>query len=226
MVWMMSLFAQYQTLAAPIRERITSHPFIRGLGDGSLPEERFQYYMRQDYLFLIEYRRVLALAAARADDLAVAGRFADLLTLTLNVEMDLHRQFAWKAGISPETLEDTRPAPTALAYTNHLRLVAETGDLAAIVAAILPCAHGYWEIATALRSGEGWDRHPLYADWIRMYTSDEYEAMAAWVADLLDRVAEGASPEREAALRDVYLRSQQYEYLFWEMSQRMEEWPI
>jgi thiaminase (transcriptional activator TenA) len=221
----MGLFAQLHSVAAPIRERIAAHPFIRGLGDGGLPDDRFQYYMRQDYFFLIQYARVLALATARADDLGVAGRFADLLNLTLSVEMDLHRQVAWKAGVSPEALEDTQPAPTTLAYTNHLRLVAETGDLAAIVAAILPCAHGYWEIATALRGSEGWDRHPLYADWIRMYTSDEYEALAVWIADLLDRIAV-RSPEREAALRDIYLRSQQYEYLFWEMAYQMEEWPV
>ncbi len=222
----MSLFAQFQSVTAPIRERITAHPFVRGLGDGSLPEDRFRYYMRQDYLFLIQYCRVLALAAARADDLAVAGRFADVLNLTLNVEMDLHRQFAWKAGIAPEALEDTQPAPTTVAYTNHLRRIAETEDLAMIVGAILPCAHGYWEIATALRGREGWDRHPLYADWIRMYTSDEYEALATWVADLFDRVTQGVTPDREAALREAYQRSQQYEYLFWEMSYRMEEWPV
>jgi thiaminase/transcriptional activator TenA len=221
-----SLFARFQDLAAPLRERIAAHPFLHGLADGSLPEDRFQYYMRQDYLFLIEYCRVLALAAARADDLTVAGRFADLLSLTLNVEMDLHRQFAWKAGIAPDALEATPPAPTTVAYTNHLRLVAETGDLATIVAAILPCAHGYWEIATALRAADGWDRHPLYADWIRMYTSDEYEAMARWVADLLDRLAGAPTPDGEVALRGVYLRSQQYEYLFWEMSYRLEEWPV
>ena len=222
----MSLFARFQEDAAPVRGRIAAHPFLRGLADGSLPEDRFQYYMRQDYLFLIEYCRVLALAAARADDLAVAGRFADLLNLTLNVEMDLHRQFAWKAGIGPDALEATSPAPTTVAYTNHLRLVAETGDLAAILAAILPCAHGYWEIATGLRGRDGWDRHPLYADWIRMYTSDEYEAMAKWVAELFDRVAAEPAPHREAALGEAYRRSQQYEYLFWEMSYRMEGWPV
>jgi thiaminase/transcriptional activator TenA len=222
----MSLFARFQEESRTLRERIAAHPFLRGLADGSLPEDRFQYYMRQDYLFLIEYCRVLALAAARADDLAVAGRFADLLNLTLNVEMDLHRQFAWKAGIAPDALEDTSPAPTTVAYANHLRLAAETGDLAAILAAIIPCAHGYWELATGLRGRDGWDRHPLYADWIRMYTSDEYEAIAKWVAELFDRVAAESTSHREDALRETYRRSQQYEYLFWEMSYQMEGWPV
>jgi len=222
----MSLFARLQEAAAPTRDRIRGHPFVRGLGDGSLPEDRFQYYLRQDYLFLIQYCRVLALAAARAEDLPTSARFADLLHLTLNVEMELHRQFAWKAGVAPEVLEDTRPAPTTLAYTNHLRVAAEAGDLGVIVAAILPCAHGYWEIATALRAADGWDRHPLYADWIRMYTSMEYEAVATWLADLLDRLTPELPPDREAALRDVFLLSQRYEYLFWEMAYRMEAWPV
>src|SRR5437588_272652 len=108
----MSLFARLQEAAAPLRERIRAHPFVRGLGSGELAQDRFQFYLRQDYRFLIEYCRVLALASARAEDPAVAARFAGLLNLTLNVEMDLHRRFARKAGIAPAILEDTRPAPT------------------------------------------------------------------------------------------------------------------
>ncbi|HEX4834968.1 MAG TPA: thiaminase II [bacterium] len=223
----MSVFERFQDAAAPIREQILAHPFVRGLGDGSLSMERFQYYMRQDYIFLIHYSRVLALASARADDLAIASRFADLLNLTLNVEMDLHRRSCWSAGISPESLEETRPAPTTVAYTSYLRLTAETGDLPAIVAAILPCAHGYWEIASALRRIGGLpERQPLYADWIRMYTSDEYEAMARWAAGLVDQVGADLPPSREEALRDMFLLSTRYEYLFWEMAWTMEEWPV
>jgi len=220
----MSLFAQLQEAAAPVRERILDHPFVRGLGDGTLPGDRYQYYLRQDYLFLIEYCRVLALASARATEPAVAGRFSDLLNQTLNVEMDLHRETCWASGISPEALEETRPAPTTLAYTNHLRLVAETLDLSAILAAILPCAHGYWEIATALRA-RGLPPVPAYVNWIKAYTADEYAAAARWLAGLLDRLGEGKA-DAEAALRDVFLTSTRYEYLFFDMAHRMEEWPI
>jgi thiaminase len=51
---------------------------VRGIGDGSLPVERFARYVRQDYLFLIEYARLLALGAARAPDLTTMRSFADL----------------------------------------------------------------------------------------------------------------------------------------------------
>ena len=222
----MSLFSHLRESAAPIHARILAHPFVRGLGDGSLPGDRYHYYLRQDYLFLIQFCRVLALAVARSEDLAVAARFSDLLNMTLNSEMDLHRETCWAAGISPEALEETRPAPTTAAYTAHLRLAAETGDLATILAAILPCAYGYWEIASALRAGGLPERQPLYVNWIKMYTSDEYEAMARWLAGLLDRLGTELPPERGDALREVFLTSQRYEYLFWEMAWRKEEWPI
>jgi thiaminase (transcriptional activator TenA) len=220
-----SLFARVQEQAAPIRERILAHPFVRGLGDGSLAPERFQFYMRQDYLFLIEYCRVLALAVARSDDLGTAARFADLLSLTLNVEMELHRQACFSAGVAPEELEETSPAPATAAYTDHLRRIAETQDLAAIVTAILPCAHGYWEIGVALRA-RGLPDVAAYADWIRMYTSDEYEAIARWLAALLDRLGEDLPEFRRAELGEIMLRSTRYEYLFWESAWRMEGWSV
>jgi len=221
-----TLFERMQDAAAPIREQILAHPFVQGLGDGTLPGDRYQFYLRQDFRFLIEYCRVLALAVARADDLATASRFADVLNATINTEMDLHREVCWAAGISPEALEDTVAAPATAAYTNHLRLAAETGDLATILAAILPCAHGYYEIARHLRASGLPEHEPLYANWIRLYTSEEYAAMAEWMAALLDRVGEDVPPSREEALRDVFLASQRYEYLFWEMAWRMEGWPV
>ena len=54
---------------------------MQAMGDGSLSLERFSYYMRQDFLFLIDYCRVLAIASAKSPDLASMGRFAALLEL-------------------------------------------------------------------------------------------------------------------------------------------------
>ena len=56
--------------AEPLWTAIHAHPFVRGIGEGTLPPERFRFYMHQDYFFLIEYSRVIALAAAKAPRLA------------------------------------------------------------------------------------------------------------------------------------------------------------
>src|SRR3954465_7749124 len=77
---------QLRQQAAAVREQVFHHPFVTGIGDGTLPLAAFRYYMCQDYVFLIDYCRVLALAVAKADDHETMGRFAALLHATLHTE--------------------------------------------------------------------------------------------------------------------------------------------
>ena len=85
----MTLTERLHHAAAPIWQQTLKHPFVTRLGDGTLALENFQFYMCQDYIFLIEYSRLLALATARAPDLDTMERFADLL------EVDYRRVRLW-----------------------------------------------------------------------------------------------------------------------------------
>ena len=211
---------------ADLRRQVLQHPFVTGIGDGELPLQAFRFYMCQDYVFLIEYSRVLALAVAKADDLGTMARFAELLHETLNTEMDLHRGFAAKFGISPEELENTQAAPGTRAYTQHLLTTAYGGDLADISAAILPCMWDYSDIGQTLAAQGVPSPQPLYDEWIQMYASPEFGALAAWLRDLLDRLGNGAGTSRQARLSRLFADSCRYEYLFWDMAYRQESWPL
>jgi thiaminase (transcriptional activator TenA) len=146
-----------------------------------------------------------------------------LLDATLNREMALHRDFAAQCGISLTALTATQAAPSAHAYTRHLVRVAALGDLPEIVAVLLPCQWGYGEIGQTLaRRGKPHDA-PLYCQWIEMYASPEFAALAQWLRELLDRCVGKAD---EARLIEAFCTSARYEYLFWEMSYRMERWPV
>src|SRR5215470_12629806 len=123
-------------LAAPIWQAQHEHPFVRGIGDGTLAVERFAFWVRQDYLFLIEYCRLSGLAAARAPDLDTISRFADLLQATARTEMDLHGGYAAQFGISAADLERETMAPTTRGYTDFLLRVAATGDFGELAAAL------------------------------------------------------------------------------------------
>src|SRR5258706_10188241 len=125
--------------AQPIWDRELKHPFVRGLGDGTLPIDRFRFYLAQDYVFLTEYCRVFALAAAKAPDLQTIGVFTRLLDETLNTEMQLHRNYCQRLGIAETDLEATAPAPITHAYPGHLLTVAYTGPFGALVAARSRC---------------------------------------------------------------------------------------
>ena len=89
------------------------HPFVRGIGEGTLDLKRFKFWIRQDYLFLIDYARLLAMAVVRAPDLPAMRRFAGLAQSTLSVEMELHRSYAAEFGITAQELETEEKAPAA-----------------------------------------------------------------------------------------------------------------
>jgi thiaminase (transcriptional activator TenA) len=211
--------------ADPVWRAQHEHPFIRGIADGSLDLERFRFYVRQDYLFLIEYARLLSLGAARAPDLDTMSRFADLAQAVLRTEMDLHRSFAGELDISPSELEFEEMAPTTRAYTDFLVRTAAQGDFVELVAALLPCMWGYAEIGERLLA-EGRPAEERYARWVEMYASEDFAGLARWCRELMDRAAASIGEERRGQLTTVFLTSSRYELAFWQMAWERERWPV
>jgi thiaminase (transcriptional activator TenA) len=191
-----------------------SHPFVQGIGDGTLPIERFARYVRQDYLFLIEYARQLALGAARAPDVATMRRFADLAQAILGEEMDLHRAFAREFGITEADLEAEEPAPATRAYTDFLVRTAAIGDFAELAAALLPCMWGYAEIGERL-AARGAPAEERYARWISMYTGEDFAALAAWCRGLVDRLGAESGERGRERMRRAFLACSRHELAFW-----------
>ena len=201
------------------------HPFVQGLGDGSLEEERFKRWVRQDYLYLKEFARVFAWAAAKAERLASMGWYAAVLDLTLNTEMELHRTYAARFGITEAELEAEPMWPTTRAYTDFLVRTAADGDMTELLAALLPCAWGYCHIGQQLADA-GVPDDQRYADWIEQYASDEFAEATDWLRTELDRLAGHAGPEKRARLTEIFVLSSRYEWMFWEMCWTGEEWPV
>ena len=215
----MSFSAELREAAAPVWQAHLEHPFVRGIGDGSLPEDRFRFYVRQDYLFLIDYGRLLALAAARAPRLEWMRRFASLAESVLETEMDLHRQFAARWGVTAEQLESERTAPATDAYCDYLLRTASLGDFSELVAAVLPCMWSYAEIGTTLAAG-GLPDHQGYAEWIEMYASDEFGQLAAWCRELTDAAAHDVAGPGRRRMHAAFRTSSEHELAFWESAWR------
>ncbi|WP_254821621.1 thiaminase II [Haloglomus halophilum] len=204
---------------------IVEHPMVAGIGDGTLAPEPFRRWVRQDYVYLVEYNRVFALGAAKAPDLGRMGRFAELLHETLHTEMDLHRSYAAEFGISEAELEATDPSPTTRGYTDFLVRVAALGTFGDLVAALLPCMWGFNETAERL-AADGLPDEERYAEWIRTYTSEEFADLADWCRELLDEVAAGAPERTRERYRDLFHTSARYEYRFWDAAYRDEGWGV
>ncbi len=217
--------ARLRQTADPVWAAQHAHPFVRGIGDGTLPIDRFAFWVRQDYLFLIEFSRLFAMGAARAPDLATMTRMSELLHATLVTEMDLHRSYAAELGIAGEALEAERMAPATRGYTDFLLRTAAVGDYLELVAALLPCMWGFGEVGERL-AARGRPADPRYAKWIDMYASPEFGALSAWCRGLVDGLAAGLPEAALARAEAAFVTSSRYELAFWEMAWTMERWPV
>lgn len=220
----MGWFAALRSEADPIWRGIHGHPFLAELSAGSLSLDRFRFFIRQDYPYLAEFSRVLALAVSRGGRLAEMAFFDDLLHATLSSEMELHRSFCAELGIAPEDLHSARLAPTAFAYTRHMLAVGALGTQAEIAVALLPCTVSYAEIGARLgRTPPAGAPH--FARWVAAYASEEYQAIASRLIALVDGLDGRVSAEERARCREHFLVGSRYEWLFWDMAYRMEDWP-
>ncbi len=192
------------------------HPFVQAMGDGSLSLKRFSFYMRQDYLFLIDYCRVLAIASAKSPGLAAMGHFAALLDETLNSEMDLHRGFCADFGITESELETTTPEPATIAYADHLLRSAYDGGIEELSAALLPCQWGYDEIGRLLEHRERPDANSFHSRWVASYCDPEYRKLTGWLREFVDELGTVAPTDQKQRMHAAFRASTRYEYLFWD----------
>jgi thiaminase/transcriptional activator TenA len=210
--------------ADPLWQAVFDHPFVKGIGDGSLSRDRFEYYLKQDYLYLIDFSRVFALASAKSRSLEEMETFAALLDATLKTEMDLHRKTCAAFGIPAQELTKTRKSMITTAYTDFLLRTAYEGDVSDILAVLSPCACGYAEIGQRLASG-GLPDDPFYREWIRTYSSQPFLDMTGWLVGKMNEHAMCASAKRREDWYLLYETSVRFEYLFFDMSWNKEEWP-
>ncbi|MDT5292804.1 MAG: hypothetical protein QOF88_7693 [Mycobacterium sp.] len=178
-----------------------AHPFLRGLGDGSLPRGIFAGYVAQDAFFLESFARAYALALARSSDTPTLLALADLLA-GVREELGLHASYAARWGIDMAGVE---PSSATLAYTDFLLATAATGTLGMVFAAMTPCMRLYAWLGASLDA----DAAGPYAEWVRTYSDPGFEALACRLERLLDEQADDG-----AAVAAIYRRAMRLELAF------------
>ena len=213
-----SVSYRLRNAADPIWEACLKHPFVTGIGDGTLAVEKFQHFMLQDYLYLFDYARVFALGVVKARDPELMRTFAANVDAILGGEMKIHRAYMKRLGISEEQVFAVKPALDNLSYTNYMLSIASNGTPVEIVAAILACSWSYAEIGQALAAVPGAAEHPFYGEWIQGYASEDYTSTNQALIELMDSLATNATEEQIAYLTEIFVNCSRYELGFWDMS--------
>jgi thiaminase/transcriptional activator TenA len=210
--------------SSPLYQRILDLPFNRELAEGTLSQERFQFYMVQDALYLEQYARALAMAAAKAPDAGAMEYFAHASEQALIVERALHGGFFEKFGIDPLDAARAEPSPTCFGYTNFLLAVALQGSYEELIAALLPCFWIYWKVGNHIAGTASADNP--YQAWIDTYSDPGFGEAVTTVIAINDRAAAGATDQTQGAMLRSFKRSAQFEWMFWDSAYRQEDWPV
>ena len=206
-------------LAQPVWNAIERHPFLAELEAGTLPIQKFRYYIIQDYHYLGGFGRSAAAALSAAPDTETARRL--LRRVTTPVERPLHTRLFDALDITADDISDTPPSPTNLAYQNHMEVEMRVGGMACGVAALLPCPRIYHEVGKILSEPD----HPVFSIWQSTYSEGLLEESTRAWSDLLDDLAQTAGPALRDRMTAAYLTSARYEHMFWTMAYNLEQWP-
>jgi thiaminase/transcriptional activator TenA len=203
----MTLSADLWAANADLAAAALAHPFVTGIGDGTLPRDRFAGYVAQDAFFLEAFARAYALGVAHSTGRVELDAFADLLA-GAREELRLHGGYAERWGID---LAATEPLPATLAYTEFLLATAALGGTALTCAAMVPCMRLYAFLGQSLAPGA--DPDGDYAEWVTTYADDAFEGLAVTLEALLD-----AAPDTPA-VRRAYRRAMQLEVGFFDAAE-------
>lgn len=202
----------------PIYNAVLELPFISELTDGSLPEEKFLFYMKQDTLYLSDYSKALSMAGIRADSNDHTREFLNFATNAISVERKLHGQFyeQFNSGV------DVQKSPTCFSYTNFLLSTAMMNDNAVSIAALLPCFWIYRE--AGLHIYENAAPENPYQEWIDTYAGEEFNESVEKAIAITDEVAREEPESRRQEMMHAFVRSSQLEWMFWDSAYKMEQW--
>jgi thiaminase/transcriptional activator TenA len=207
-----------------VYQAILRHPFVVGLIDGTLSESVFRSYVIQDSLYLRDFARSLAVAAARSPRDSWCELFAGHARDALVVERQLHDGFFRDWGLTEQDLLSTMPSPANLAYTSYLLRVAYGHTFEELIGALLPCYWIYWEVGKELEARGS--RSRLFQRWIDTYASEEFGQSVRQVLDIANLAIADLPESRRGAVRAHFVTTSRYEWIFWDAAFRQETWPI
>ncbi|MGH3029361.1 MAG: TenA family protein [Gaiellaceae bacterium] len=214
----MSFSGEQLERLAPLWRRMLEHPFLIETRDGTIPDETFTRWMRQDYLFVEQAVRVLAALLARAPD-GHRDSLAEGID-ALRQELRLFDEQASKVGID---LPGTRPSFINHAYMQFLMATALAASYAEAYTVLYVSERAYhdswWVVEEGISPQSKW--YPFVQNW----AGEEFGRYVAHLERELDALAAEAGRAERERMAQLFELTTRYEIAFWEMARVGEAWP-
>lgn len=200
-------------------QSILEMPFIKELSDGSLPQEKFRFYMAQDSLYLEHFGRTLSLIAAKINDLQDVLAFMRFAENAIVVENALHESYFKDFGLTGKGILE----PACHHYIHFLRSTAAIESVEVAVAAVLPCFWIYREVGNYIYQTQNTINNP-YEKWIATYAGEEFSTAVDQAISICDTIAENSTEETRKRMSEAFIMATRMEYYFWEAAYELKKW--
>lgn len=206
-----------------IWEQVVTHPFVIQLGDNTLPQETFDIYFDQDYLFLRDWAILLSLATAKAPDFDTSRQLVGFLHLGLGGEEGLFQERFRERGLSRQQAANLEYRPTTRHYSGYLRQQAYEGSFIEVVAVLLAVEWPYLDWGQRLKAAGKQPANRYYQTWIDLHSSEGIANFVQWMRQTVDSwlVTSSDRQRLQSIFRDVL----RYELMFFDMAWQDEHWP-
>ena len=199
-------------------DQAANKPFVTEMARGVLKEQRYRYYMIQDYLYLLEYIDILGSICERSDDPELKEFISFVIEQTKKETMQVHVPNMRDMGITDEEITACPMSREIADYTDYMRRQVRNEGVLAGLTAQLQCSWVYAYIGTRMMKQypDEISRSP-YRSWFEAYTCDDYIcANQKWI-DILDEKAKGVAGDEAAKLCTIFRTCAEYENSFWDM---------
>ncbi|KQM74839.1 thiaminase II [Pedobacter sp. Leaf216] len=206
---------------APIYAKILTMPFNAELSNGTLPQEKFLFYLAQDAYYLLEFGRTLSTISSRMQHADLVMAFAGFSTGAIFAERSLHESYFVEFGLAT----NIQPTPSTLLYTNYILSQAAYANVEIAVAAVLPCFWIYKAVGDYIFSQQSGDQNP-YKRWIDMYAGAEFATAVEKAITIADQLAAVANTETRQKMFEAFEMATRLEWMFWDSAYQLEKWKI
>ena len=192
----------------------TDHKFLFDLVHNKLPDKNFKNYLVQDYIFLQQFLKILALSIYRSKSVEETDRSLNFIK-GIDNEIKLHVSYCKKWNIPLRSLNNIKVEEANSAYTDHVLSIGKSGNNLDIFSCLSPCTIGYGEIGFKLSKIKDWEKSK-YSSWIKMYSSKEYQKVARDNIRYLDILFKNNKNKITTKIKKNFKKSTILERNFWE----------
>lgn len=215
---MQNWYEQTRAKTEPIFQAIISHDFVTELSQATLDKDTFGFYVNQDSLYLSEYKKALVAVGSKCHRPEDTQFFYESATGIIEVEDALHKEFLEEKYAHPE------PSPTCELYNSYLARIVHNEAVEVGAAAVLPCFTIYQEVGEYILANQlNKDSNP-YQAWINTYASEEFAEAVKQAINIVNTYAQTASPQRLEKMQEVFIKTSQLEWMFWDSAHKQEKW--